>query len=197
MVNWFPFLSYVFVTTFTPGPNNLMSTAVGGRYGYQRALSFISGIVLGFFTIMLACSLFIERVYRYFPNIETPLKICGAVYILWLAYKVLKSTSTGKVEQTKRFSIKEGLLMQYANPKVIIYGITVTSSFIVPHVNNVFLLMVFSLFLAGVAFLATSSWALVGSLFRRYLARKWARRIFNAVMALLLVYCALAILEVV
>lgn len=196
MINWVPFLSYVFVTTFTPGPNNLMSTAVGVQYGYQRALAFIGGIVIGFFTIMLACSLFIERVYRYFPNIEMPLKILGAAYIFWLAYKVFTSASAADVEQTRRFSLKEGLLMQYANPKVIIYGITVTSSFIVPYVNNVFLLIAFSLFLAGVAFLSTSSWALAGSLFRRYLAHKRTRKIFNAVMALLLVYCALAILGV-
>lgn len=194
MLNWFPFLSYVVVTTFTPGPNNLMSTAVGVQYGYQRALAFIGGIVLGFFTIMLACSLFIERVYHYLPSIEMPLKILGAVYILWLAYKVLISTSAKDVEQTRRFSMKDGLLLQYANPKVIIYGITVTSSFIVPHVHNVFLLMLFSLFLAGVAFLATSSWALLGSLFRQYLARKRTRKIFNVVMALLLVYCAISIL---
>lgn len=197
MIHWFPFLSYVFVTTFTPGPNNLMSTAVGVQYGYQRALTFIGGIVIGFFTIMLACALFIERVYRYFPNIETPLKILGAAYILWLAYKVFTSSSAKDIHQTRRFSLKEGLLMQYANPKVIIYGITVTSSFIVPYVSNIFLLIAFSLFLAGMSFLSTSSWALAGSLFRRYLAHERAQKMFNAVMALLLVYCALAILEVI
>lgn len=194
MINWIPFLGYVFITTFTPGPNNIMSTTVGGQSGYKKALSFISGIFLGFFIIMLICSFFIEQIYTYFPGIEKPLKFCGAEYILFLAYKVLTSRQSEDKELKQNFSFKEGLLMQFTNPKVIIYGITVTSSFIVPVVKNPFLLFIASFFLATASFLSTSTWAITGSLFSRYLSKPKFRRLFNIIMAILLAYCALSII---
>jgi threonine/homoserine/homoserine lactone efflux protein len=92
--------------------------------------------------------------------------------------------------------MKDGLVMQYANPKVILYGITVTSSFIAPHSTHWLLIVGSSLFLAGMAFLATSSWALLGTLFRQSLAKPGIHAIFNAVMAGLLLYCALSILGI-
>ncbi|MCG8570920.1 MAG: LysE family transporter [Spirochaetes bacterium] len=193
-MNWIPFLSYVFITTFTPGPNNIMSTAVGLQYGYRKALSFISGIFLVFLAIMLACSFFVDQIYHYFPGFEKPLKFFGAGYILFLAFKVLTAKENKKDRSKQNLSFKEGLLMQFSNPKVIIYGITVTSSFIVPVVKNPFLLILASFFLAATSFCSTSTWAIAGSLFSRYLSNPKIRTIFNVLMALLLVYCALSII---
>ena len=193
MANWLPFLSYVCVTTFTPGPNNLLSATMGGHYGYRKTLPFMGGIFLGFFSIMLACSLSVETLYEFFPNIEKPLQYFGAAYILWLAWKVLRASKKEADEQKKVCSMREGLLMQYVNPKVILYGITVTASFIVPQVRNPLFFLVSSVFLAGMGFLSTSSWALLGSIFRRYLANPKTQKLFNAVMAFLLLYCAFSI----
>ena len=193
MINWIPFFSYVFINTFSPGPNNLMSTAVGGQYGYRKALSFISGVFLGVLTIILLCTFFIERVYSYFPGVETLLKYLGTGYILWLALQVLQSKTTDVENNRGSFSLNEGFLMQFANPKVIIYGITVTSSFIIPNVKSPQLLVAASIFLAFTAFLSTFSWAVMGALYYKYLSKQRFKKVFNSVMALLLIYCALYI----
>ena len=44
---WAPFLVYALVTTFTPGPNNITSSAIGMRLGYWRTLPYIGGITRG------------------------------------------------------------------------------------------------------------------------------------------------------
>lgn len=196
-MNWLPFLSYVCVTTFTPGPNNLLSATMGGHYGYRRTVPFMGGMFFGFFSIMLACSIGVDTVYAVLPNVEMPLRFFGAGYMLWLAWKVLKATQSDDENHQKPCSMKDGLVMQYANPKVILYGITVTSSFIAPQISHWVLFIGSSLFLAGMAFLATSSWALLGTLFRQYLARPSIHAVFNAVMAILLLYCAMSIIGIV
>ena len=195
-VDWLPFLSYALVTTFTPGPNNLLSATLGGGQGYKAAFRFIVGVLIGFFSIMLVCSFFVERIFAWFPSVETPLKILGAAYILFLGYKVLRSKPVQEGETGRVISTREGILLQYANVKAILFGLTVTSSFIVPHVSHPLLLIVFSLFLVFLTFLATTAWALTGSLFRRHLTNPRTFHLFNTVMALLLLYSALSILGV-
>ena len=196
-MDWLPFLTYAFIATFTPGPNNIMATTSGITYGYRKSLPFIGGITFGFFTIMAVSSLFVDKIYIYFPNIEMPLRLLGAGYIGWLAFKVFTAKPKFDADDDIIFSLKKGVLMQYINPKAIIYGVTVMSGFVVPHIKNFFMLICLSLFLAGLAFASTSLWAFAGSIFFRYLVQNKTRKVFNAIMALLLIYCSFSILKVI
>jgi len=58
MINLIPFLSYVFVTTFTPGPNNILSMVNAKKYGFKNSFRFNLGILTGFIILMIACSYF-------------------------------------------------------------------------------------------------------------------------------------------
>lgn len=192
MPNFTAFLSYVFLTTFTPGPNNIMSMSNASRYGFKKSIRFNLGIFAGFFVIIALCSTFSVMLYNLIPSIKPIMTWIGAVYILWLAWKTYRSTPHGEggnERATNTFS--SGLLLQFVNPKVILYGITTVSTFIVPYYKSTVILAAFSLILAFVGFVATCCWALFGSVFQRFLANH--DRIVNAVMVLLLVYCAISL----
>lgn len=45
MFSWIGFLSYVFITAFTPGPNNIMSMSNASRLGFKKAFPFNLGIL--------------------------------------------------------------------------------------------------------------------------------------------------------
>lgn len=208
MFNLSAFLSYVFVVTFTPGPNNIMSMANSSRFGYKKTLEFISGISIGFFVIMMLCSYFNLMLFNLMPKVKIFMGILGAGYMIYLAIKIMKSkekvddrnaediidengtnkSSEGNDDFNSFFT---GLTMQFVNPKVIIYGLTVISNFIIPYYKSDIALILFSFFLALIGFMATSSWALFGSLFNRFLSKY--RKQFNMVMGLLLIYSALSI----
>ena len=53
MSNLYPFLIYVFVTTFTPGPNNIMAMTNAVQDGYKKTIRFILGVLAGMFVILL------------------------------------------------------------------------------------------------------------------------------------------------
>ena len=76
--------------------------------------------------------------------------------------------------------------------KVILYGITSLSSFVLPHYDSVAVLALFCVILSVTGFLCTLLWALFGAVFERFF--KNYAKIVNAVMALLLVYCAVTML---
>ena len=74
------------------------------------------------------------------------------------------------------------------NVKVILYGITSLSSFVLPHYDSAGMLVLFCVILSVTGFLCTLLWALFGAVFEKFF-KKYSK-VVNAVMALLLVYCA-------
>jgi cysteine/O-acetylserine efflux protein len=192
VVNFTAFISYVLLTTFTPGPNNIMSMSNASRYGFKKSIQFNVGIFFGFFIIIALCSSFSVALYSFIPSLKPVMTCIGAVYILWLAWKTYKSKPHDVEENKKRTdTFLSGLALQFINPKVILYGITTVSTFIVPYYKSVFVLAGFSALLAFIGFIATCCWSLFGSVFQKLLFKN--DKAINTVMAILLVYCAISL----
>lgn len=186
------FLLYVTVTSFTPGPNNIMAMAFANKYGLKRTIRFCAGVSAGFFIIMLICSYFNLMLKSFMPKIEFVMTILGAVYMLYLAFKIVSSKDSGdEKEEEKNNSFLAGMLLQFINPKGILYGITVIATFIVPNYHSQLSLVLFAVLLALIGFLSTFCWSLFGSMFQKFLSKY--KNQFNIVMALLLVYSAISI----
>lgn len=191
MPNFTAFLSYVLITTFTPGPNNIMAMSNASRYGFKKSIRFNAGVFFGFLIIMILSSFLSVSLYNLIPSIKPIMTFIGAAYILWLAWKIYRSKPHSEEEShNPTNTFKAGLLLQFVNIKVIIYCITIVSTFIVPYYKSYLALSLFSLFLPLVSFLSTCSWALFGSVFQKFLVKN--ERTVNIIMALLLVYSALS-----
>lgn len=187
------FLLYVFVTSFTPGPNNIMAMLFANKYGLKKTIRFCLGVGAGFFVIMLLCSYFNLLLGNYIPQIEFIMTILGAIYMLYLAIKIITTKNNDKDNDgDKNNSFLTGMLLQFINPKGILYGITAISTFILPYHTSNFSLLFYSLFLAFVGFMSTLCWSVFGSIFQTFLSKY--RSQFNVIMALLLVYSAISIL---
>lgn len=196
MINLAAFLSYVFVTTFTPGPNNIMSMTNANRDGFKKTVKFNLGVFAGFMIIMLACSYFNLLLFNLIPRIKVFMGIIGSAYMIYLAYKIFTSNhAEGESDNNHINTFFNGLILQFINVKVILYGITAVSSFIIPYYSSHAALVLFSLFLSFIGFVSTTCWALFGALFQKVLSKY--RRTFNVVMSLLLLYSAIAIFEMI
>jgi len=187
------FLLYVFVTAFTPGPNNIMAMLVANKYGLKKTIRFSLGVGSGFFVLILACAYFGLLLKSFIPKVEFIMTILGVIYMLYLAIKIITSKNDGiHNDGDKNNSFLTGMLLQFINPKGILYGITTISTFVLPyHTSNVSLIF-YSFFLAFVGFLGTYSWGVFGSIFRKFLSKYNTQ--FNIVMALLLMFSVISIL---
>jgi len=190
-----PFLTYATVTTFTPGPNNITSTAIGMRLGYRRTIPYILGIMAGFLVIMLASGILTDIASRAYRGVLPYLKWIGVLYMCWLALSLFLPAAHGaEAAQVRNASFRSGLFLQIVNPKVILYGITIYSSFHVLLADTPVTLIGSSIFLALLGGIATSLWATFGTLMSGFLKGRTALLVFNITMALLLLYSAVAIL---
>lgn len=191
MFNLYPFLLYIFVTAYTPGPNNIMSLSNAVRYGFKKSFPFNLGILAGFSIVMLVCTLLSATIFSYIHQAKIYMQIIGAAYMIYLAWKTWKSSSEIKLEETKGASFTSGLTLQFINPKIYIYAVTAMSTFILPYFDSTFSLVGFALFLAFVGFTGTVTWSAFGSTFQKLLSNY--AKVVSPILALLLIYCAVSL----
>ena len=190
-IDLFPLISFVLITTFTPGPANISSASMGVLHGYKGALKFLLGLVSGFFFIMTLSGLISATLLRFFPALEPILRYLGAAFILYLAFSILKASYTFETGDLKPMGYLHGLLLQISNPKLLVYAFTLFSTFLAPVTENVSLLVLTLILLALTAFCATSTWALFGTIIKNYLHSPRAKMIVNVILSLFLVYAAI------
>ncbi|CJB26591.1 amino-acid efflux protein [Streptococcus pneumoniae] len=162
------------------------------QHGLKRSINFCFGVAFGFFILTSLCSFFNIVLINIIPIIEIPLKILGVAYMLYLAFKII--TSKGRADHNEKnnknlFTV--GIFIQFVNPKGILFGLTVVSTFILPYYNSYSSFLLLSLFLGIVGLLSTFSWSLFGSIFQKLLVKH--NQLFNIIMAVLLVFSAVSI----
>lgn len=186
-------LIYAFVSSFTPGPNNIMALVFANTYGFKKTARFCLGVGTGFFILLLMSSFFNLLLHNFIPKIEFFMAIIGAAYLLYLAFIILKSTDNGENSSGGKYNrFLAGVLLQFINPKGILYALTAIGTFVLPYQSTNVSLFFYSFMLAIIGFMGTFSWSIFGSLFKKFIAQY--RMPFNIVMALLLVYSAVSIL---
>lgn len=185
------FTSYVLLMTFTPGPNNIMSMANAAKHGFKGGLRFNFGVLAGFLVIITGCAIFTSFLYDLVPQIEPYMVFIGAAYILWLAWSIWRDEpKSGKKRAMETNSVMSGMVLQFVNVKVILYGITAISTFILPYYRGFTALLPFVLLMSVTGFISTCCWALSGAVFVSFFDKH--KKAANAFLALLLVYCAIS-----
>ncbi|MEZ4677852.1 MAG: LysE family transporter [Caldilineaceae bacterium] len=200
--NLLPPITFILIATFSPGPSNISSAAMGVLHGYRRTLPFLLGMVVGFFVLMGTCAWAATTVMRLFPALQPILKYVGAAYIIYLAYGMLKASYTfaaadqgGTMAEPLGFG--NGFVLQALNPKLVVYGLTLFSTFFAPLAEEPLQIALVVPLLASVAFCATSTWTLGGTLIRNQLRHPKIQLGVNIVLSLLLIYTALTLADLV
>jgi cysteine/O-acetylserine efflux protein len=191
LIDFGALIPFVLIATFTPGPNNLSCAVMGINYGIKKTIPYLLGIVTGFFLLLLFCGFFSHLLFTAIPSIEPIMRWIGAIYILYLAYSTFKTNfSFQEKSNQKVWGFYKGVLLQFLNPKGIIYGLTLYSTLLNPLIGKPLYIFSFSLGLTIPAFFAISTWASSGAMISQYLHQVKFRIILNSILALLLVYTA-------
>lgn len=178
---------YALVSSITPGPNNLMLMASGVNFGFRRTLPHMLGIGIGF-TVMLALVGFgLGGIFAQFPQLETALKVVAVSYMLWLAWKITQSSAPegGARVGGKPMTFLQAAAFQWVNPKAWIMALSAIPIY-APGQSAAQVLLVAAIF-GAVNLPSVSTWALAGTLMRRWLQDPLRLKVFNWLMAGLLV----------
>lgn len=182
------------ITVWSPGPNNILLLSTASKYGFRKNLKLMLGIWTGSLTLMCLSGIFCSTMGKIIPGIQPLMKYVGAFYILFLAWQTLHRLPPGENVSEKEPSYLMGLFLQLVNVKIIIYGLTMFSSFILPNENRIPMLFLFAVYLMFLGAAGNLIWAFAGSLLKRLYTSHY--KAMNLVMALLLLWCALRIIGI-
>jgi cysteine/O-acetylserine efflux protein len=189
-----PFLSYSFLTIFTPGPANVSASALGSRIGYRRSLPYLVGMAVGFFLILTASGLLTDLIRENYAPLSVYLKWIGAGYIVSLAISLFLPSHKARTGKSRDIGFMSGFLLVLVNPKGIMFAATTFASFADLITASMLRSVGSVLFLALLGFCATSTWALTGAALAKLFNNKTFAISFNVVMALLLLCSAYSII---
>ena len=183
---------FAFVTSITPGPNNLMLLASGTHFGWRRSLPHLLGISFGFGVMLVLVGLGLGEVFTRFPGLHDGLKWASLAYLLYLAFKVATAAPPSAGDRNGRgrpMGVGAAALFQVVNPKAWAMALTAVTTYGelgIAATTAIFVLI--NLPCCG-------SWALLGEQMRRWLHRPRALQAFNWGAAALMLASVLPLLR--
>ncbi|NHB58424.1 LysE family translocator [Acinetobacter sp. 194] len=181
------FIIYSFVTSITPGPNNIMLAASGVNFGFKRSIPHILGIGIGFGFMVSVVGFGFGALISSNIVLYESLKITGITYLLYLAYKIYHSTSVDTTSgKTKPLTFLQAAMFQWVNPKAWIMAMGAVTTYLSSQ-SELYWYLIIGVIYGAIGIPSTGVWALVGEKLQKYIHDQKKLKMFNAVMALLLV----------
>ena len=185
-------LTLATATSFTPGPNTTLSTALAANFGLKRALRFVLAVPVGWGLLLTACAAGLGTVIVAIPMLRIAIKVAGIAYLLWLAFRLSRSAQLTSTDSSRlNVTFWQGVLLQFVNIKAWMLALTVVAGWIAGTSDAVqrFALVLPLMLCFGLA--SNFTYALTGSLLREWLAKGKRLLVFNRFMAVLLVATAI------
>lgn len=180
-------MGFAFVTSITPGPNNLMLLSSGVNYGFFKTLPHMLGISSGFSVLLVCVGFGLGELLEYYPPAFIALKAIGGTYLLYLAYKIATSGPIGKtISSGKPMTYIQAALFQWVNPKAWVMAISSMSAYTSPD-QYTFTVFVIALVFPIINLPSVACWSLFGTSMRGFLQDPIRLKYFNFLMAALLV----------
>ena len=174
------------VAAYTPGPNNVIASYSGFNFGIKKTLPHIFGVALGFTFLIFLLTIGLVNVFKIFPIIQVSLKYLGSIFLVYLAYKIYFSKIDSEKKNENPVKFIETFLFQFLNPKGVLIGIIIVSTYVEHGENYLKYATQVILFAFLVSLSSITFWTFVGKYLRKFATNEKFIKYFNYVMSGLL-----------
>jgi threonine/homoserine/homoserine lactone efflux protein len=187
-------LGFAFVTSITPGPNNMMLLASGVNFGFRRSVPHMLGIGIGFVLMVVLIGLGLVGLFTAWPPAARILQAVSVAYMLWLAWKIAHADAPrGAAGGSRPFTFLQAAAFQWVNPKAWTMALSAVALY-APD-RSVPSVVLVALAFGAVNLPCVSSWTVLGVVLRKVLSNPRALRAFNWTMAAFLVLSLIPVLR--
>lgn len=184
-------LLQILVLGYSPGPANIYALTMSLRHNRKQVMVMWLGLLTGFSIAISAMIFLTHYVGLAIGHYVHYLKYIGATYILYLAWNIWRKN--GKLEEDSRgCSFVNGMVVQMTNAKILLFELTVFSTFVLPYSNRILDLYEVAAWLVLAGPGANLAWLLAGGFLRRF-SEKYNKQI-NIASVIALVLCAIYII---
>lgn len=182
-------------SSVTPGPNNILVMTSGVNFGTRKSLPLLSGICVGFTVMLLLVGVGFGQIFSVYPVLHVVIKYLGVLYLLYLAWLIAKSSGLSvNQESSKPLTFMKGALFQWINGKAWVVATSAVAVFTSVSgdylTQNALLALTFLI----LSFPCVGIWLLFGAFLKRFLSTPQNMKMFNFIMAFLLVLSVVPII---
>jgi threonine/homoserine/homoserine lactone efflux protein len=178
---------FAFVSSVTPGPNNILLWASGAEFGLRRTAPHIAGTALGIGSMALAVAAGLGVLVTTVPQIALAMKVAGSVYLLYLAWRVAGARALERGDLARPLGLLQAAAFQAINPKAWIFALGAITTFRPTGLPIAAGSVVVAVTMMAVIVPTAALWAAAGGAISRYLVGDGRQRIVSLVLAALLV----------
>ncbi|WP_298840022.1 LysE family translocator [uncultured Roseobacter sp.] len=185
--------TFAFVSSATPGPNNLMLMASGANYGFVRSVPHMLGISIGFGVMIILVGAGLVQIFDAWPVSYTILQALSVIYMAWLAWKIANAAPITRHAATGHpMTFLQAAAFQWVNPKA--WAMALTALTVYAGDATLLAFCIVALVFSMVNLPAITMWTVLGQQVARILTSRRRLRIFNLTMAALLIASLLPVL---
>lgn len=170
----------------------MLVSSLAAASGFRAAIPCAAGITVGVAGLVLAAACGLGSVLAAHPGVGFALKLAGLFYVVWLVVRIVQTTEL-KGAGSRQVGFFEAFGLQMVNPKAWAMALGATTTFSSIVAANFGPIIIASVFFA-LLIPATLVWSLFGASMKHFLGTGLPLRIFNLVMAGLIVLSVMPVL---
>lgn len=179
------------VSSFTPGPNTTLSTAMAANHGLRHAMRFVCAVPVGWGLLLLLCTLGLGHLVLTWPALRWAILGTGTAYLLWLARRLWGSRNLQQADSSRlQVGFVQGVGLQFLNIKAWMLALALVGGWIAGRDDAFERTLILLPIMVAYGFASNLAYAVAGSMLRHWLARGERLLVFNRLMALALVLTA-------
>lgn len=180
-------------TSFTPGPNTTLSTALAANLGLKHSLRFVLAVPVGWALLFSLCAAGVGAMVVALPPLRIGIQALGVAYLLWLAFKLARSATLAQIDPSQlKVTFWQGVMLQFLNIKAWMLALTVVAGWLAGHADAIHRFSLILPLMLAFGLLSNLTYALIGSLLRNWLSGpdnsgqrlRWFNRFMAAVLVL-------------
>lgn len=178
---------FCFVSSITPGPNNMMLMSSGMNFGFRRTLPHMLGVAIGFVVMVFAVGLGLGALFQTLPLLYLAMKIVSVAYLLYLAWRLANAgpVGDGRAASGQPLTFMQAAAFQWVNPKAWFMGVTAVAAY-APKEAFLLNVAIVTLTFGVINLPCISTWVVFGEALRRLLRDERYLRAVNVAMGLAL-----------
>ena len=196
-MDYFLFIATYALISILPGINMMFAMSIGLSFGLKKALIAIFGLLISLGILSFICGVGIGVLIVKIPIFMFLIKILGGAYLLYMSYKIYKSSANLTLQTIPNLSKKElftqGFICNMANPKAWIFIGALFPKFL--YSQNILSARLFILIaiMLIIEFCSLMIYATGGAAFRKFMSDKISiiskfSAILIALVAILLIF---------
>ena len=175
------------VSSFTPGPNTTLSTAMAANHGLRRAMRFVCAVPVGWGMLFALCATGLGGLVVAFPPLRWGIVVLGNAYLLWLAWRLWGSGSLQQADSAKlQVGFVQGVGLQFLNIKAWMLALAIVAGWVAGRDDATARTLVLLPIMVTYGFVSNLTYAVAGSMLRHWLAHGRRLLVFNRCMAMAL-----------